>query len=92
MNPEKFFVENFSERSFGSRDAALKARNKRARELRKNGYKVKCSSANGPFDGWKVFSLEAVLLGYEGPVVHFFGSRPDDPKNVYVVLPDGSRR
>lgn len=40
----EYIDETFTDTKFGSEKAAMQARNKRARELRKEGFSVKCKT------------------------------------------------
>jgi hypothetical protein len=70
--------EHFSKRLFGSDTGAMAARNKRARQLRKQGIRVECRAND--FSGFG-YGREYVLE-YEDPAMVHVEGRPVVKRNI----------
>jgi hypothetical protein len=82
-----YILQTYHETHWGSPEAAMKARNAKAKQLRKEGWTVKCKSWTTPFDGYKTFDLSATAPGFTGPTLESYDSRTHSG-NRAIIKPD----
>ena len=75
MDKPNYFEEIYPVANWPSPEEARRARDTRARQLRKEGWAVGCFAVMNPFDGRKTFSLFARWSDFTEPVIQNYDSR-----------------